>query len=118
MRLARTLVLLLLLAGYLAFRLSRPYQGFQGQTFVDIPRGASTFTMAGMLAQAGVVPSRWDFLLARLVKRGRVLQAGEYRFDHPASPTEVLGRIARGDVFYYELVVPEGRNMFDIAAAI
>jgi UPF0755 protein len=118
MRLARTLVLLLLLAGYLAFRLSRPYQGFQGQTFVDIPRGASTFTMAGMLAQAGVVRSRWDFLLARLVKRGRVLQAGEYRFDHPAAPIQVLGRIARGDVFYYELVVPEGRNMFDIAAAI
>ena len=118
MRLARTLVLLLLLSGFLTFRLSRPYQGFQGQTFVDIPRGASTLTMAGMLAQAGVVRSRWDFLLARLVKRGRVLQAGEYRFDHPASPVEVLGRIARGDIFYYELVVPEGRNMFDIAAAV
>jgi UPF0755 protein len=118
MRLARTLVILLLLACYPAFRLFRPYQGFQGPTFVDIPRGASTLTMAGMLAQAGVVRSRWDFLLARLVKRGRVLQAGEYRFDHPASPTEVLGRIARGDTFYYELVVPEGQNMFDIAAAI
>ena len=52
-----------------------------------------------------------------LVERGRVLQAGEYRFNHPASPVEVLDRIARGDIFYYELVVPEGRNMFDIAAA-
>ena len=118
MRLARIAVVLLLLAGYPAFRLSRPYQGFQGQTFVDIPRGASTLSMAGMLAEAGVVRSRWDFLLARLVKRGRVLQAGEYRFDHPASPVEVLGRIARGDIFYYELVVPEGKNMFDIAAAV
>jgi UPF0755 protein len=118
MSLARTAVLLLLLAGYSAFRLSHPYQGFHGRTFVDIPRGASTFTMAGMLAQAGVVRSRWDFLLARLVKRDRVLQAGEYRFDHAASPAEVFGRIARGDVFYYELVVPEGRNMFDIAAAV
>ncbi len=118
MRFARIAVLLLLLAGYSAFRLSRPYQGFQGQTFVDIPRGASTLTMAGMLAQAGVVRSRWDFVLARLVQRGRVLQAGEYSFDHPASPMEVLGRIARGDVFYYELVVPEGQNMFDIAAAV
>ena len=118
MRLARTLVLLLLLAGFLTFRLTRPYQGFQGQTFVDIPRGASTFTIAGMLAEAGVVRSRWDFLLARVVKRGRVLQAGEYRFNRPASPMQVLDRIARGDIFYYELVVPEGRNMFDIAAAI
>jgi UPF0755 protein len=122
MKLARTigtLLLLAILAGcFLTFRVSRPYQGFQGQTFVDIPHGASTAAMAGMLTRAGVVRSRWDFLLARLVKRGRVLQAGEYRFDHAASPVEVLGRIARGDIFYYELVVPEGKNMFDIAAAV
>jgi UPF0755 protein len=122
MRLARTtgrlLLLAILAAGFLAYRLIRPYQGFQGETFVDIPRGASTATMAGMLAEAGVVRSRWDFLLARLAKRGRVVQAGEYRFNHPASPVEVLGRIARGDIFFYELVVPEGKNMFDIAAAV
>ena len=112
------LLVAILAGGFPTFRLSRPYQGFQGATFVDIPRGASTFTIAGMLAEAGVVSSRWDFLLARVVERGRVLQAGEYRFDHPASPIEVLGRIARGDIFYYELVVPEGKNMFDIAAAV
>ena len=114
-----TILLFAVLAGGLpTFRLSRPYQGFHGETFVDIPRGASTFTIAGMLADAGVVSSRWDFLLARLVERGRVLQAGEYRFNRPASPIEVLDRIARGDIFYYELVVPEGKNMFDIAAAV
>ena len=62
--------------------------------------------------------SRWDFLLARFASRNRVLQAGEYRFDRAASPLEVVGRIARGDIFYYELVVPEGRNLFDIAAAV
>ncbi len=26
-----------------------------------------------------------------------------------------MDRIARGDIFYFELVVPEGKNMFDIA---
>ena len=66
---------------------------------------------------AGVVRSRWDFLLARIAGRGRVLQAGEYRFNRPASALDVYDRIARGDIFYYELVVPEGKNMFDIAAA-
>jgi len=75
------LLVAILAGGFPTFRLSRPYQGFQGATFVDIPRGASTFTIAGMLAEAGVVSSRWDFLLARVVERGRVLQAGEYRFD-------------------------------------
>jgi UPF0755 protein len=48
----------------------------------------------------------------------RVLQAGEYRFDRAASPLDVVRRIARGDIFYYELVVPEGRNLFDIGASV
>jgi UPF0755 protein len=52
------------------------------------------------------------------LRRGTNLQAGEYRFDKPASPLEVYGRIARGDIFYLELLVPEGFNMFDIAGAL
>ena len=46
------------------------------------------------------------------------MQAGEYAFDHPASALEVCGRIARGDIFYLELPVPEGWNMFDIGSAV
>ena len=122
MRFARRLGLLFLLAllagGYALYRIEQPYRGFQGPTFVDFPRGTGTWAMADALAKAGIVRSRWDFLLARLTRHGHVLQAGEYRFEHSASPRDVLDRIARGDIFYYELVVPEGRNMFDIAAAV
>jgi UPF0755 protein len=46
------------------------------------------------------------------------LQAGEYRFASPASTLEVYTRIARGDVFYFELAIPEGLNMFDIASVV
>jgi UPF0755 protein len=106
-----------LAGGFAVFRLTAPYRGFEGPTFVDIPRGSSTGAIAAMLEEAGVVRSRWDFLLARAARRGRKLQAGEYRFDGAATAVEVFARIARGDVFYYELVVPEGWNMFDIAAA-
>jgi UPF0755 protein len=113
---SRVLLFTALFAG-LAYRLYRPYQGSTGETFVDLPHGTSTSAMADALAKAGVIRSRWDFLLARLFTRGHVLQAGEYRFDHPASAMDVFRRIARGDVFYLELVVPEGKNMFDIAAA-
>jgi UPF0755 protein len=104
--------------GALFYRATRPYQGFTGTTYVDLPRGTSTDGIAALLAQAGVVGSRWDFWMACLANRGRVLEAGEYAFDHPASAMEVFGRIARGDIFYYELVVPEGRNMFDIGASV
>ncbi|HUB31868.1 MAG TPA: endolytic transglycosylase MltG [Bryobacteraceae bacterium] len=121
-RLRPMLVLLALLVaagGFVFYRAFAPYRGFEGpQTFVDIPRGTSTEGIAALLAEAGVVRSRWDFLAARAIAHGRVLQAGEYRFARPASPVEVYDRIARGDVFYYELVVPEGRNMFEIGAAV
>jgi peptidoglycan lytic transglycosylase G len=122
MRLLRFLGLVLLIgllaAGYLLYRVRQAYAGFAGQTFVEIPRGTSTNGIADLLVKAGVVRDRWDFLLARLVERGRRLQAGEYRFNRPASSLEVFDRIARGDIFYYELVVPEGKNMFDIAAEV
>jgi UPF0755 protein len=119
MRFLRVLFLLILLgAGLVLYRMASPYQGFSGETFVDIPHGTSSGGIADLLQSAGVVRSRWDFLLARVALRGRVLQAGEYKFNHRATPLEVYDRIARGDIFYYELVVPEGKNMFDIAAAV
>ena len=103
--------------GFAVYRTEQPYRSFRGETFVEFPRGTGTSGIADALVKAGVVRSRWDFLLARVASRTRVLQAGEYRFDRAASPMEVVRRIARGDIFYYELVVPEGRNRFDIAAA-
>lgn len=121
MRLLRSLGFLVLLGlaagGFAAYRLEQPYGSFGGETFVEFPHGTSTSGIADALVKAGVVRSRWDFLLARAASRTRVLQAGEYRFDRAASPMEVVRRIGRGDIFYYELVVPEGRNLFDIAAA-
>jgi UPF0755 protein len=104
-------------AGWCGWRLTRPYQAFGTETFVEFPRGTGSRALAAALAQAGVIRSRWDFLLARALSPTRVLRAGEYRFTRPASPREVFDRIARGDSFYYTMVVPEGRNMFDIAAA-
>lgn len=107
-----------LLVGLFGLRRSLPYQGFTGEIFVEVPHGTGTGGIATLLASAGVVRSRWDFLAAYFLSHGRVLQAGEYRFNHPATPFEVYSRVARGDVFFYELVVPEGKNIFDIAAAV
>jgi UPF0755 protein len=103
--------------GYVMYRLTQPYQGFSQPVFMEFPRGTGTAEIAAELADKGVIADRWVFLAARAIRRGH-LQAGEYRFDKPASPLEVYGRIVRGDIFYLELLVPEGYNMFDIAGAI
>ncbi len=121
MKLFRWLLLILLCAvaalGYLGISLYTAYAGFQQPVFVDLPKGTSAARMADQLQNAGVIRHSWAFLIARAFRRGATLQAGEYRFAKPASVLEVFDRIQRGDIFYYELVVPEGKNMFDIAAA-
>lgn len=116
-RLVALAILLIAGAGYVAWELTRPYAAFGEETFVEFPKGTSTRGMARMLAASGVIPHAWVFLAARALHPRRRLQAGEYRFTQPASVLEVYDRIARGDVFYYTLMVPEGHNMFDIAAA-
>jgi UPF0755 protein len=116
-RVALVFLVLLAGAGWLAYELFHPYRGFESAVFIDFQRGTGTRQMAAQLAEAGVIPHAWEFLVLRAFERGRTLQAGEYRFEKPASPIQIFDRIARGDVFYYELLIPEGKNIFEIAAA-
>ena len=93
-----------------------PY-GPETEAFVEIAPGSSTLAIGQKLEAAGVVRSQFAFDLLRWVKRGRLL-AGEYRFDHPAAATEVYARLRRGDIYTVSLTIPEGANMFDIAARV
>ena len=107
---------LLLLTGIGAWFLLAPF-GPATEHFVDIPSGSGTFRTAALLEEGGVIRNRYAFDLLRVLKRGRI-RAGEYRFDHPASTLEIYNRLARGDVYTRNLVIPEGYNIFDIAQAV
>ncbi len=109
-------LLLLLAAAGVGWLVLAPY-GPDTETFVDVAPGSSTALIGQQLEAAGVVRSQFAFDLVRIWKRG-TLRAGEYRFDEPASMLEVYGRIARGDVVTKSLTVPEGANIFDIAARV
>lgn len=87
------------------------------ETFVDIAPGTSSRGMGQRLAQAGVLRTQYAFDLLRLAKGG-TLKAGEYRFDHPATAIEVYDRIAKGDVYTRAVTIPEGFNLWEIAAAV
>ena len=123
MRFIKWGVLLLLLAalgaGYWFYSgIQRPYQGFEGgEQFVEIPPGTGTAAMARRLADAGVVRSPEAFRLAVWMKgAGRRLQAGEYRFDGPMSPAEVVDKLARGDVYVRAITFREGLTIWDMAS--
>ncbi|HYV61795.1 MAG TPA: endolytic transglycosylase MltG [Bryobacteraceae bacterium] len=108
----------LLAAGLLGcslYSLYSPYRGFDRELFVQISKGSGTWAIGQKLADAGVVRYSWQFWLARAIHPRTTLQAGEYRFEQPASVAEVFSRLGRGDVYYFSFTVPEGSNMFDIA---
>jgi UPF0755 protein len=114
--LAILFVLALAAAGAAAWLVIWPF-GPEKETFVEIAPGTSSDRMAEQLEAAGIVRSRYAFDAVRLWKHG-TLKAGEYRFDHPAPVTEIYTRIARGDVYTIEVTIPEGANIFDIAARL
>ena len=112
------LVLVLMVAALaaLAYLVFAPY-GAGRETFVEIPPHTGTPGMGRALEAAGVVRSRGLFTALRELEGG-TLKAGEYRFQEPASLLSVYRRLRRGDVFTVEVVIPEGYNLFDIAAAV
>ena len=115
--LALAFLLLLALAGWLAWALWLPVSP-GGQKFVLLRPGYSTRRVARELKAAGVIRDARAFVLWHALHRRNMLKAGEYLFDRDANAIAVHRRLARGDVYVHTVVVPEGFNMFDIAAAI
>ena len=77
--------------------------------------GYSARRIAAELKRARVIRSKCAFLLWHELHHKRSLKAGEYRFESAASLPQVYGRIARGDIYFHMVTIPEGYTMFDIA---
>jgi UPF0755 protein len=116
--LAAVLFCLVLGAGAGLYWYFGPYKGYAGERFIEINRGTSTQEIAQALAHEGVVRTRWAFLAIRILEPRAKLQAGEYRFGSAVTPWQVFNKIRRGEVFYQDVTVPEGSNIFDIAAVL
>lgn len=110
------IVLLIAFAAWTGYAFLLP-AGPSQQTFVDFKTGSSVRSIASQLKHQGIIRSRSAFLFLHLI-RHRSLKAGEYAFDHPDTLSNIYNRIARGDTYAIVLVVPEGYNIFDIAATV
>jgi UPF0755 protein len=76
---------------------------------VDIPKGASFSRVMDILDAEGLLRQRELFHLLALLKNGtRHIRAGEYEFSGMMSPSDILGKLMRGDVKGYNITVPEG----------
>ncbi len=91
-----------------------PYGG-PGMRVVEIKAGTNPRKVSERLAAAGVVADA-DRLYAwlRHERLGPRLRAGEYEFDGPHTPAQVIGKIVKGEVKQYRVTVPEGLRVDEI----
>jgi UPF0755 protein len=101
-------------------RLNQPYRGYaQTEQFVEIPQGAGSAGIGERLVSAGVIRDAATFRTALWMShKGRVLKAGEYRFDRAMTPFEIIDKIARGDVFVITMTFPEGHTIAEMARIV
>jgi peptidoglycan lytic transglycosylase G len=122
----RALLVLVLLVAIVAgcaatilyLRMDKPYKGYaSAEQFVDIAPRSSTRTIEKQLIDAGVVSDAPTFRTALWLSGAqRRLRAGEYRFDRPMRPSEVIQKLARGDVYERLITFPEGLTLREMAA--
>jgi UPF0755 protein len=105
-------------AAVLYSRVNAPFQGYStNEQFVEIPSGAGPLAIGSRLIAAGVVRDPLTFRAALwLTGEAPRLKAGEYRFDRPMTPREVIGKIARGEVHVLPITFREGLTFREMAA--
>jgi peptidoglycan lytic transglycosylase G len=98
-------------------RIHDPYKGFtDAEQFIEVSPGTGTSAIGRMLVGEGILRDEFTFRAALWwTGRSRTLQAGEYRFDRAASAVDVIGRLARGDVYARPLTFPEGLTIDEMS---
>jgi UPF0755 protein len=117
-------VLILVVAGIAAAAawlgwsdIHEPFKGYDTpEQFVTIRQGASSGEIARALVDGHIIRD------ARLFRgalwwtgQGRNLKAGEYRFDHPVTPIDVVNVLVQGDVYTQRLTFPEGLTIEEMS---
>jgi UPF0755 protein len=111
------LVVVLVIGGWTAWNIYVPVTP-PANTSLLLHTGYSTRRIAGELKKAGVIRNERAFWLWHLLHPKPTLKAGEYLFERQATLPEVYGRIARGDIYFHVVTIPEGYTIFDIAKAM
>jgi len=98
-------------------RIHEPYKSFDAaEQFLEVPPGMGTAAIGRRLIEAGLVRDELTFRAALWwTGRSQDLQAGEYRFDRAMTPVDVIGRLARGDVYARLLTFPEGLTIHEMS---
>ena len=86
-----------------------------GKRTVEIPQGSGPRALANLVSREGVVSNaELFFLYLRRDKLAPKLKAGEYEFELPVTPAQVVEKLSSGQVKLYRFTVPEGLRVDEV----
>ena len=93
------------------------------ELLVTIPEGATVAQIGEVLEKSGAIRSADAFvwtvrLKSKITRKAIVLKAGEMALDPSLPVWGIVTLIAKGNYKLYPFTIPEGRNIYEIAAAI
>jgi UPF0755 protein len=127
MKFLKILVLLFILAAFAVggagFWLYKSLNAAHGHNktnqFIAIPKGSTPNEIIDKLAAEGILANPLSTqIYLRSFGDASKLKAGEYQFDSPITPLQVLEELEKGEERTVKITIPEGWTRFDIARRI
>ncbi len=96
--------------------LTTPVEHGKADEVVVIEKGSAPPQIISQLAREGIISREFPLrIYLRTLGDATKMQAGEYKFNSPISPLDVLKELEKGTVQTKRLTIPEGFTRFDIA---
>lgn len=99
--------------------LNEPHEHAKANVFIQIPKGSTPNEIVSKLSAEGILASEMPTLVyLRTFGGAEKFQAGEFQFESPITPLQVLKELEKGEERTVKLTIPEGFTRFDIAKRI
>lgn len=113
------MVLLAAALAFLFFVTARPPGDQWHTTKVFIPKGSTVAEIENELVKKGVLRFPLAFRILTIgTMTGTKLQHGEYALPAPPSAFELWEKLVSGDVAKYQVTIPDGSTIYDIAKTL
>ncbi|MCY7377526.1 MAG: endolytic transglycosylase MltG [Pyrinomonadaceae bacterium] len=99
--------------------LNKPHEHAKANIFIQIPKGSTPNEIISKLSAEGILAGEMPTLVyLRTFGDAGKFQAGEFQFESPITPLQVLKELEKGEERTIKLTIPEGFTRFDIAKRI
>lgn len=86
------------------------------QKFIEIPEGSNLRAVARLLTDEGLIRNPTYFIIVgKFIGVERVVKPGEYALHTHMRPLQILDYLKKGIIHQYEIVIPEGYSIKQIA---